>query len=106
MPRQGLPELILALQPEMRELLELREEVTRLRFKTSPPTPTLAELMDETPIAVKQDADGRWSSTIDLGPGCGRTGGSGYETDVVAFKHGIQHLANLLAEAWSRGDEE
>jgi hypothetical protein len=104
--RPGLPELILAIQPEMRELLLLREEVVALRFKRAPPTPTLAALMEGTPITVKQDDNGKWSTTIDLGPDCARTGGSGYDTDVDAFKRGIAHLADLLAREWSREDDE
>jgi hypothetical protein len=104
MGRQGIAELILALQPEMRELLHLREEVVRLRNKVNPPTPTLAALMEGGPITVRRDDDGRWSATIDTGSGS--TGVSGCETDVVAFKQAVSHVAHLLGTEWSREDDE
>jgi hypothetical protein len=106
MPRPGIPELVLALQYEMRELLDLREEVVRLRIKTATPTPTLAELMAGLPITVKQYPSGKWSADIDVGPGCARTGTSDHDTDVEAFRAAVKHLANLLAIEWSREDDE
>jgi hypothetical protein len=104
MGRQGIAELILALQPEMRELIHLREEVVRLRSKVNPPTPTLAELIEGGPITVRRDEDGRWSATVDTGSGA--TGVSGCETDVDAYQKAVSHVARLLGSEWSREDDE
>lgn len=104
MERRTVADVILAVEPEMRELIRLREEVVKLRIQTSPPTPTIAEFMADTPITVRRDDDGKWSSTIDLGS-AGRTGTSGQQTDVLAFHAAIGHLTHLLSEAWMREAE-
>lgn len=109
--RRGLADVILALEPEMRELVSLRREVVELRTKTTPPTPDVHALIKKTAIAVFQGQDGRWEARINLlNPETGApvigTGGSGFETDVDAFVFAVNRLAGLLAKAWNRDDEE
>lgn len=99
----GVPELIQVIAPYMSELTHLREDVVRLRVEKRPSTPTLTGLMADTPITVRRDDDGRWSSSIRVGDQS--TGVSGCETDVDAFKRSIWHLADLLATAWTEDDE-
>lgn len=104
--RPGVPEMIEMIEPLMRELIDLRTEVVILRHKTAPPTPTLVELMADTPIMVRQDHDGRWSAGISIGPERGYTGVSGCDTDVAVFKASIRHLADLLERAWTERDDQ
>lgn len=99
MERRSIADVILALEPEMRELVHLREEVVKLRFKTAPPTPGLAEMLIDTPITLRQLDDGKWDATILVGEQ--RTGISGCATDVEVFTRAVSHLADLLAKAWA-----
>ena len=99
-----IAEMLLAIEPEMRELTRLRADVIELRIRTAPPTPTLAELLEGGPIEVRCDDDGTWSSSIALGAGAGYTGVSGCPTDVRAYQLSVQHLATLLGEAWMEAD--
>jgi hypothetical protein len=111
MNRSTIAELIVALEPEMRELIALREEVRELRFRANPPTPSVRELIAGTPITLKQECDGRWWASITLvdpstGQGALGTGVSGCRTDVEAFKAAVSHLAGLLAREWDRTEDE
>lgn len=100
-----IADLILAVAPEMRELVRLREEVVRLRIEKHPPTPTLAALIEDLPITVKRTSDGQWYSTIKTGPTTGNSGSGPHATDVEAFRSAVKHACHLLGEAWARESE-
>jgi hypothetical protein len=111
MNRPTIAELIVAIEPEMRELIRLREEIRGMRFRASPPTPSVHELIAATPLTIKQESDGLWWARIALvnptdGTGALGTGVGGCATDVEAFKLAVSHLATLLAREWERDEEE
>lgn len=109
--RYGLADVLLAIEPELRELIQLRREVVELRMRVHPPTPDIHALIRKTAIAIFQAQDGRWEARINLvnpitgAPFIG-TGGSGFDTDVDAFVFAVNRLASALAETWDRDDDD
>jgi hypothetical protein len=111
MNRPTIAELIVAIEPEMRELIRLREEIRGMRFRSNPPTPSVHKLIAATPLTIKQESDGLWWARIALvnptdGKGALGTGVGPCSTDVEAFKLAVSHLASLLAREWEGEDDE
>ena len=92
--RQGIPEVVLALAPLMRELLQLRKENQDLRYEKRPPEPGWDTLLPGTPFSVTQAASGKWDFGIVLADDY-RTGGSGYGTARDAIQAALCHVADL-----------
>ncbi len=104
--RRTVADVILAVAPEMAELVRLREQVIVLRKEKHPPTPNLETLISGLPITVKQADDGTWFSTINTGPQTGHSGSGPHTTDLDAFRAGVEHACHLIGEAWAREAED
>jgi hypothetical protein len=94
----GIPEFVQMMEPLMRELLYLREEVQRLRLTTYTRS-SISDLFngDGTPLKLRQDDDGKWSFSLNLSDEM-QTGGSGFESEEAALRHSVQHAADLYRQ--------
>ena len=112
MAKIGLPEVILDVADEMRELLYLRKRVDDLETErrqglwNQGTTKTIHDLLDGTVYKVTPNQDGKWEFSFDWynHP----TGGSAYDTPEQAFRRMLEHIANCweLRERELREDED
>ena len=102
--REGLAEVIIALEPYMRELVQLREENRRLRFAKFGPVPELAELFARAGWELKQDAAGKWSYSIPMNR-C-TTGGAWMDTPQEAAVAALRRTKEMVFVREEEGDDE
>lgn len=88
-------EIISAFAPVAREVIQLRQEVRRLRERNTTYNKTISEILQGTPISISQ-REGRWGYHINCRDAT--TGGESWDTYDDAVRAAFHRVGDLFIQ--------